>query len=189
MMSQKSVLSKLILPVLMILFILSLAGCGSKSSNTDAAPKPGISTPAKPEAVTYDNYLKIKLDSTYADVTSILGEGKKKPDDSPDVATYNWGGSGKTINIQTNKGKVEAKTQTMLGKTTPTITIDQFNKITKGMTFDQVASILGPDYQESSLKKSASAIKRVVLWMKPDSTNITVILQDDKVIGMYNFLK
>ena len=194
MFSKKSFFYKLILPSLMFLFILIIGGCGNKPNNTgnssaeSISPAPSSSTPA--EAVTYENYLKIKLDSTYDDVKSILGEGKKKADNNPDVVSYNWGGSdGQTINVQINKGKVEAKTQAMLGKTTSTLTVDQFNKVTKDMTFDQVVSILGPDYQESSYKKSANAIRRVIIWMRPDFANVTVVLQDDKVINTYNFLK
>jgi len=95
----------------------------------------------------------------------------------------------KTINIQINKGKVVAKTQSIPGKTASTLTVDQFNKLTKGMTFDQAVSILGPDYQESSLKRSANGVRRVVMWMRPDTTNITVALQDDKVTDVFNFLK
>ena len=204
MFSKKSVSSKLILS----LFLLSsIAGCASKPSNpeisgsTPPAPntsqnaKPGspttvgAGTEAKVKGVTYENYLMIKLDSTYDDVKSILGEGRKTATNSPDVFSYNWGESGKTINIQINKGKVEAKTQTMLGKTTSSLTVDQFNQVTKGMTFDQVVSILGPDYQESSSKKSANAVRRVVTWMRPDSTNVTVGLEDNKVFDKYNFLK
>lgn len=194
---EKSVLSKLILPVLMILMLLSLTGCGSKpndagSTSAGSAPtnsqntKTGNSSAAG--AITYENYLKIQLDSTYDDVKKILEEGKKT-DISPDVVSYNWGGSGKTINIQISKGKVDSKTQTMLGKTTTTLTVDQFNKVTKGMTFDQVVTILGPDYQESSYKKTANTVRRVVTWMRPDSANVTIVLEDNKVLSQYNFLK
>ena len=201
MFSKKLVSSKLILSLFLL---LSIAGCASKPSNpeissggsTPPAPstsqnaKPvGTGTEAKAGEVTYENYLKIKLDSTYDDVKSILGEGRKTATNSPDVFSYNWGESGKTINIQINKGKVEAKTQTMLGKTTSSLTEDQFNKVTKGMSFDQVVSILGPDYQESSYKKSANAVRRVVTWMRPDSTNVTIGLEDNKVFDKYNFLK
>lgn len=201
---KKSVLSKLILPILMFLLLLSLSGCGNKPNNNgnpssggSASPAPtspqNTAKPATPSpgvAVTYDNYLKIKLDSTYDDVKSILGDGRKVTDTNPDIFSYIWGGSGgKNVNIQFSKDKVISKTQAMLGKTTSTLTEDQFKQLTKGMTFEQVVSILGPDYQESSLKKAGNGVRRVVMWMKPDSTNITVALQDDKVTDLYNFLK
>ncbi|EGW40640.1 DUF3862 domain-containing protein [Desulfosporosinus sp. OT] len=209
MFSKKSVQSKLILPILMIL-LLSVAGCGStpnKPNNsenssgdstsqvpTSPAPnsqdvKPNSSTPANAGVVTYENYLKIKLDTTYEDVKSILGEGKKKAINS-DVIDYTWAEQTKTILVQTNKGKVVTKIQSNLGKTTSKLTLDQFNQITTGMTFDQVVSILGPDYQEVSYKKKpANVILRNVVWMLPDSTSIKVYLQDGKVINKNTTLK
>ncbi|ODA38746.1 DUF3862 domain-containing protein [Desulfosporosinus sp. BG] len=208
MFSKKSVWSKLIFPILMIL-LLSVAGCGStpskpnnseKSSGdstsqvpTSPAPnsqdvKPNSSTPAN-GVVTYENYLKIKLDTTYENVKSILGEGKKKAINS-DVIDYTWNEQTKTILVQTNKGKVVTKIQSNLGKTTSKLTLDQFNQITTGMTFDQAVSILGPDYQEVSYKKNhANVILRNVVWMLPDSTSIKVYLQDGKVINKNTTLK
>ncbi|EGW37357.1 hypothetical protein [Desulfosporosinus sp. OT] len=101
-MSREKPLSfKFILPILMIL-LLSIAGCASNPSNPSkpsnpeissggsTSPAPGISQNATPGSstatgaetkagvVTYENYLKIKLDTTYDDVKNILGEGKKK---------------------------------------------------------------------------------------------------------------
>jgi len=201
---KKSVFAKLILPILMMLLLSNLSGCGNKPNNNENPSSGGFvpptptgsqntakpATPSPGEAITYDNYLQVKLDSTYNDVKSILGSGRKVTDTNPDIFSYIWKVSdGKTVNIQFNKEKVVSKTQAMLGKTTSTLTVDQFNKLTKGMTFDQVVSILGPDYQESSLKKSGNGVRRVVMWMKPDTTNVTVALQDDKVIDLYNFLK
>ena len=81
----------------------------------------------------------------------------------------------------TLKGKVISKSQAKLGKTTTNLTEDQFNKITTGMSFDQVTSILGPDYQEINSKKSGNVITKLVAWIMPDSENIRVNLQDDKV--------
>lgn len=205
MFSEKSVLSKLILPILMILFLLGLAGCGNKAGSNGSAsvgstsPAPANSqnaklgsstataatTATKAGVVTYENYLKIKLDTTYDDVKSILGEGQKNTINA-DIVSYRWNDQGKTITIRTNKGKVETKTQNKLGKTTSKLTVDQFNQVTKGMTIDQVVSILGPDYREASYNKSATSIIRSVVWMMPDSTYIKVTLKDDKVTNKYS---
>jgi len=204
MFKEKSVLSKLILPILMIL-LLSIAGCGSKSNDAGSSLK-GSTTPtpkstsqnaksgnsttteAKAGLITYENYLKINLDTTYDDVKSILGEGKKK-EMKTDVVDYTWAEKGKTILVQTNKGRVVTKIQSDLGKTTPKLTLDQFNQIATGMTIDQLVSILGPDYQEVSYKKSANVILRNVVWMLPDSTLIKVYLRDGKAINKNNTLK
>ena len=189
---KKSVLSKLILPILLVLFLLSISGCGNKPSSPASTPTPPPSQNAKPVVkpgvVTYDNYLNIKFDTTYDDVKSILGEGIKD-ELSADVIDYKWNDQGKTITIRTLKSKVVSKSQTKLGKTTPNLTEDQFNQITMGMTFDQATSILGPDYQEVTLKMSDTGIERFVAWVMPDSKNIKVRFQDDKVTKTYNYLK
>lgn len=192
MFSEKSGLSKLILPTLMILFLLSLAGCGGESNNVgNSSGKSTSPAPANSQiagVVTYENYLKINLDTTYDDVKSILGEGTKKEIDA-DVVSYKWNEQGKNIVIRTNKGKVESKTQSDLGKTTSTLTIKQFNQVTTGMTLEQVVALLGPDYREVSTEKSADSILKSVIWMMPDSRFVKVKLQDDKVINTYDFTK
>lgn len=184
MFSHKSVLSKLILPILMIL-LLSIVGCGSKPSQDD---KPLSSVVTKEGVVTYENYLKIKLDATYDDVKGILGEGKKR-EGKVDVVSYKWEDQDKTIEVQTNKGKIESKSQTKLEKTTAKLTEAQFNKITEGMTIEQVAAILGPDYGEVSSKKSDASTVTMVVWRLSDAKNVKVKLQDGKVTKTYNFLK
>jgi len=189
---KKSVLSKFILPILMLLFILSISGCGNKPSSPASTPTPPPSQNAKPVVkpgvVTYENYLNIKFDTTYDDVKGILGEGVKD-ELSADIIDYKWNDQGKTITIRTLKGKVVSKSQAKLGKTTANLTEEQFIKITTGMTFDQVTSILGSDYQEVNLKKSDNVIERLVTWLMPDSKSIRVRFQDDKVIKTYNDLK
>lgn len=206
---KKSVSSKLILPLLIILLI-SITGCGNGSTqnkpdntanptggSTASAPSttaPANSKDSKPSTsastnsvVTYENYLKIKLDTTYDDVKGILGEGKKNATNA-DVVRYTWEDQEKNIVIETNKGKVESKAQHNLGKTTPKITAKQFHQLKEGMTIDQVVSILGPDYREVKNEKSASAIVRSLIWMQPDSKFVKVKLQDDKVTDIYDFL-
>jgi len=201
---KKSVSSKLILPILLLLFLLSISGCGNKSgspSNTSTPPStqngtsvatpdatPNVKPVAKPGAVTYENYLNIKFDTTYDDVKNILGDAVKD-ELSTDVIDYKWNDEGKTITIRTLKGKVVSRSQSKLGKTTANLTEDQFKKITAGMTFDQVVSILGSDYQEVSTSKSDTATQRLVAWMMPDSKSIKVKFQDDKVTKSYNYLK
>jgi len=189
---KKSVLSKFILPILMLLFILSISGCGNKPSSPASTPTPPPSQNAKPVVkpgvVTYENYLNIRFDTTYDDVKGILGEGVKD-ELSADIIDYKWNDQGKTITIRTLKGKVVSRSQAKLGKTTANLTEEQFIKITTGMTFDQVTSILGSDYQEVNLKKSDNVIERLVTWLMPDSKSIRVRFQDDKVIKTYNDLK
>lgn len=208
---KKSVFS-LLVPILIIL-LLTIAGCGSstnqnKTKDTNNPPSGSNSTSQSPTApaksqdskssnptpsttsiVTYENYLKIKLDTTYDEVKSILGEGKKKELNS-DVIDYTWNDQNKSILVQTNKGKVVTKIQSNLGKTTSKATLAQFNQISNGMTFDQVVSVLGTDYQEVSYKeKPGNIILRNVVWMLPDSTYVKVYLQNGKVINKYSNLK
>ena len=185
MLSQKKLASsKFILPILMVLFLLNISGCGNKPSIPEQNTKPIV----KAGVVTYENYLNIKFDTTYDDVKSILGEGtKNKKDDG--ILSYKWDDQGKTITIETLKDKIIFKSQTKLGKTTANLTEEQFKKITAGMTFDEVVAIFGPDYQEVNSRKSDNVITRLVAWVMPDSKNIKIRLQDDKVTKTYNYLK
>lgn len=208
----KSTLSKSILPIL-LLFILSITGCGSKPTNpansnstsnsastsssnstSNPASSPAPSQTAKPVpkpgAVTYQNYLNIKFNTTYDDVKKILGDGLKD-DLSANIIDYKWDDQGKTITLRTLNGKIVSKSQFKLGKTTANLTEDQFKKIKKDMTFAQIVAILGPDYQEISTRKSdkSADITRLVGWIMPNSKSIKVELKNDKVVKAYDYLK
>lgn len=188
------------LPILLVVALLGYAGyksgivgnagntSKSNSSKTQNADSNNAAA-AKSTVVTYDNYLKIKIGMTYDDVKGILGEGQKKELKSG-VIDYTWKSQKDSIFVQTNQGKVVTKIQKGLGKTTSKqLTVDQLNQIKSGMTFDQVVAIMGPDYQEISYRKSDNSIMRNVEWLLPDSTNIKIYMQDEKVIHKSDTLK
>lgn len=115
---------------------------------------------------------------TYDEVKKIIGEGRMT-DLGSGSKLYSWDDIPREITVQTSEGKVEQKSHTMLSKTTAKVTEDQFNKITKGMTFEQVVSILGPDYQEGSLKKSVDTTRRFVNWVREDKKYIKITSEGD----------
>lgn len=194
MFNKKMLINRLFFLLLTTVLLFGTVGCGSSSSSQKSIKKatetqnPVQNTTESNGVITYENYLKIQLDMTYEDVKSIIGEGKKT-DLSSDSSSYTWGDAGKTITIQTENGKVLQKSQTMLGKTTSTVTEDQAGKIAKGMSFNDVVNTLGQDYQEISCKKSVDNIRKSYSWTKPNYKNVIVLFQDDKVIDVYNNLK
>lgn len=97
--------------------------------------------------VTYENFLNIKMGQSYEEITTLLGESKESSSSEiNDINTtiYRWNGKGvSNISVTVQNGIITAKTQAGLNNNEIDITMDNYNKIENGMTYEQVKSILG----------------------------------------------
>ena len=94
--------------------------------------------------VTYENFLNIKMGQSYEEIADLLGEGKESSSSDIDTTIYRWNGKGiSNISVTVQNGIITAKTQAGLNSNQVDITMDNYNKIENGMTYEQVKSILG----------------------------------------------
>jgi len=158
----------------------------TSSSNTDSKQ----TTKKQDTKITYDNFLNIKMGQSYDDVVALLGEGKESS--SSDVGgvktiMYEWKGTGMgnlTVTIQ--GGVVTAKAQAFLQDPSAKITMDLYNKIENGMTYNQVKAILGEGELSSETKIMGSEAK-IYSYINKDGTNANFTFTNDSMDAKAQF--
>lgn len=97
--------------------------------------------------ITYDNFTKLKMGSSYEDIEDILGKGREVySNEISKVKTtiYEYEGEGVsdiTLTLQNNK--LTSKTQMGLKTMNAGITLDKYDIILDGMSYDEVSLLLG----------------------------------------------
>lgn len=177
--------------IIAIISILSSA-MGGDSENTvgssETTNNSGITnnTESKKEdsKVNYDNFLKISMGSTYEEVTAILGEGVE--DSSSEIAgikttMYSWDGKGlSSLNVTIQDGVVTGKAQIGLKDMDANVTLENFNSVSEGMTYEEVVAILGEGeiISESEIMDYTSVMYQ---WMNKDGSNMNAMFQGNSL--------
>lgn len=161
------------------------ANTSSTSSDTAATQDTSKEDANKEDTkITYDNFMKIQMGQSYNDVVSLLGEGKESSSSQVgDVKTviYEWTGSGMgNINVTVEGGVVTGKAQAFLKDYDAKITMDLYNKIENGMTYDQVKGILG-EGELSSESKLMDSDSKMYSYVNKDGSNASFTFSDGKM--------
>ncbi|WP_346877022.1 DUF3862 domain-containing protein [Clostridium sp. UBA5712] len=170
------------------LLILGLVGCSSKTvetQNDTAINSPAVTEEKKTDTkVTYENFLKINMGAKYDEVKNILGDGKEES--SSEVAgiktnLYSWNGSGiSNLTITMQNDEVTAKAQAGLESMDAKITLDKYNQVKEGMTYDEVKGILG-EGQILSQTKIMDMEAIIYAWINKDGSNANFTFSDGKL--------
>ena len=133
------------------------------------------STPSKSESkITYENFCSIQMGMTYDQVKEVLGDGQEQSSNEVSgikTVMYSWSGSGvSNMNVTIQNDEVVGKAQSGLYKDKANITMDQYNKIENGMTYDQVKGILG-EGEISSQTKIMDAESTMYSYINKDGSN------------------
>jgi len=170
------------------LLILGLVGCSSKTvetQNDTASNSPAVTEEKKTDTkVTYENFLKINMGAKYDEVKNILGDGKEES--SSEVAgiktnLYSWNGSGiSNLTITMQNDEVTAKAQAGLESMDAKITLDKYNQVKEGMTYDEVKGILG-EGQILSQTKIMDMEAIIYAWINKDGSNADFTFSDGKL--------
>lgn len=170
---------------LILVFILVLAGC----SKSNATSHPEFTDDTR--KYTLEKYLQIKLDSTYQDVISLLGDPGENIVDNDRLKQYTWENVDKSnISVTFYDQKVTGKSQAYLGPLLTgkkAVTLDKFNKIKVDMTLQETINILGPG-TERVLTKIEGKEKIILGWDNMDGSSIGVTLVDGKVTEKYKIM-
>lgn len=178
---------------IIVVIIVAAIGGGAKGdkSNNENSTKPVEKQEEKANKekkedtkVTYDNFLKVNMGAKYDEIVAILGEGKELS--SSEIGgvknvIYTWNGSGiSNVTITIQNDEVTAKAQAGLGNKDAGITLDKYNQVTEGMTYDEVKAILG-EGQLTSQIKIMDTESIIYSWINKDGSNANFTFSSDKL--------
>jgi hypothetical protein len=190
--------------VIVIIILIGTRAAGSNDNNqakdTDNSKSVAADTTKKEETkkeetkkeepkkedskVTYENFLKVKMNDKLETIVSLLGEGQELS--SSEVAgiktvMYSWYGSGiSTMNVTIQNGVVTGKAQMALKDFDAGVTMEKYNQVKEGMTYDKVKAILG-DGQITSQTKLLNMETIMYSWVNKDGSNCTGIFTAGKL--------
>lgn len=140
--------------------------------------------------VTYENFLNIKMGQSYEEITALLGDGEESSSSEiNDINTtiYRWNGKGiSNISVTVQNGIVTAKAQAGLNNNEIDITMDSYNKIENGMTYDQVKSILG-EGEVSSQTELKNQKSITYSYINKDGSYANFTFREDKMSTKVQF--
>lgn len=169
-----------------------LKDTSTKPVATDTVKKETPKVEEKKEAskISYDNFLKIKMDSKYEDVVALVGEGTELT--SSEISgiktvmyTWNAGGIG-NMNVTIQNSVVISKTAFGLTSIDANVTLEQYEKVQDGMSYSQVNSILG-DGVTMSQSKIMDMESMMYVWSNKNASNMNCTFMGDKMIMKAQF--
>lgn len=184
-----------VIGIIIILCIVgkALAGNGSNTSSdtkkeaSTAVSSKSTKTESKPKddkKYSYSKFMQITMGMTYEQVKGILGEGTEQSstgDGDTKTITYAWKNyDGTNISVEIQGGKVVNKAQAMLQSMDANVTMEKYNKINNGMTYDQVKAVLG-EGQLVSQTDLLGTKGEIYEWINAGGPNMNVTFQDGKV--------
>ncbi|AGF54812.1 beta-lactamase-inhibitor protein BLIP [Clostridium phage HM T] len=166
------------------------ANTSSESADTNVKQDDKKEEPKKEETkkedtkITYENFMNIKMGQSYDEVKALLGDGKESSSsDDGGIRTimYQWQGSGiGNISITFQNGAATIKAQAFLKDYDAKITMDKYNQIQNGMTYEQVKGILG-DGELSTETKIMDSDAKLYSYINKDGSIATFNFSDDKL--------
>lgn len=183
--------------IIVVIIIAAVnGGKSNEQANNGASTKPGEKQEEKADdnkkneekkedtKVTYDNFLKINMGSTYDDVVAIFGEGKElSSSEISGIKTvmYSWNGTGiSNANVTIQNDVVTGKAQAGLESMDAGITLEKYNQATEGMTYDEVKAILG-EGQLTSQTKIMDMESVMYTWINKGGSNANFTFSDGKL--------
>lgn len=182
--------------LIVIIILIGAAGSGTNTEKATSDKTAETVSSSKTETkkndtkITYDNFLNIQMGQSYEDVVSLLGEGTEGS--SSDVAgiktaLYEWKGSGMgNMNVTIQSGAVTAKAQAFLEKSNANITMDLYNKIQNGMTYEEVKGVLG-EGQLSSETKIMDSTSKIYSYINKNGSNANFTFTNDSMDSKAQF--
>lgn len=193
---------KLIITVIVIIVLVALigscaSGAGNKSDNSNSSSSTASQSTQQDKDSTKidaDKFAKIENGMTYDEVVSIIGsEGSEQSTNEIGgikTTMYEWESDGwgvATITFQ--NGKVTNKTQFGVNdQSAAKATMDKYNQVETGMTYDEVVAIMGGDGELSSDTKIAGVSSKLYMWDGEDiASNCSITFSDGKVSSKSQF--
>lgn len=156
---------------------LLVGGCGNV--NTD---KPAVTQEQQqktPLDVAYKKFVNIQMRSSYDQVKQVLGvEGTPTASNTiGDLTTegYDFNVNGVHMHLQFQNGELSMKHINGGYNASKKVTLEQYNKVQVGMTYEQVKQIFGCNGSLNDVQQYTSGTKFVfVMWRNADGTYATI---------------
>lgn len=172
--------------ILAAVIIMGLSYACSHDSNQGTNSKPNTTQSQEAKApskaqIAYDKFVNIPMGASYDQVKEALGADGKLTHESSigDIKTQSYDfkidNAHMTFMFQ-NSGLTSKAISALsfLAPNGPKITLDQFNKIQTGMTYDQVKEILGSDGRLSSQTSIMGSTSSLYTWINAGGANLVV---------------
>ena len=190
---------KIITSILILVLLLALGGAmGSGDDSTTASnngsinneettnstDKTNVETEKQDSKVNYDNFIKVEMDMSYDDVVAILGDGTELS--SSEIAgikttIYTWDGKGlSNMNVTIQNGVVTGKAQLGLKDMDAKVTLEQFNNVKEGMSYEEVVGILG-EGEVISVTKIFDITTIMYDWVNKDGSNMNATFSSNSL--------
>lgn len=140
--------------------------------------------------ITYENFLNIKMGQSYEEVVALLGEGKEISSSkvsSTKVTVYDWKETGiSDMNITIQNNVVIAKSQLGLESMDAQITMDKYNQVQNGISYNELKEILG-EGQILSQDKINDVESIIYEYINQNESNANFTFSDGKLTGKSQF--
>lgn len=179
---KQSGIGKWIVIAIVIFILIGALGSGSTSNENVTQNEQNASI------LTAEKFNSIDFGMSYEDVVAIIGEDGVVLSESTisDITTtiYQWEEGPSNFNITLQNNELVGKAQLGIITSSSEITLEMYNSIETGMTYDEVVSVLGENGAFLSNSKILDSISEIYTWSGTSlgsSCNIT--FQDGKVIA------
>ena len=160
----------------------SKAADSSAKSDEKKAAKPG---PDGKTELSMEKFMKLEMGMSYDQVKEIMSvEGEKLPGNS-----YAWHGENSArINANFQDDKLSSKFQSSIipSKGTAELSIEKFNKLKSGVSYEEVVKIIGAKGELVSMRKIGDVIETEYRWEGQDYDLIKADFADGKVKSLSN---
>ncbi|WP_346906076.1 DUF3862 domain-containing protein [Faecalicatena orotica] len=197
---------KLCIVMLSLCLASSFTACGSKEepakpaetespkteeSEMETPAETPVEKPAEDEIQNVDNPIDlISTGMTYEEVVKAFGvEGGKMSETTVSGSTvtqwfWNYADGSGYIAVTTQDGIVTAKNDVRINTTTSNITLDIFNQITTGMTYEEVKNLIGSDGTLTTDTNIGGVQSTMYMWKAADGIGIaSIMFQNDAVVS------
>ncbi len=150
-------------------------------------------TPKMVKEINYDSFMNIRMGMTMDEVQAILGDNPYLTSFSEAAGfkteIYAWNGGGMSyVTVTLINGKVSGRGQVGLNARTKEVSASQFSQITKGMTYEQVATIMGG---EGYITSESSLMGTTITMYQWDGNGLMssaiITFQNGKVTSMSQY--
>ncbi|MBO3443079.1 DUF3862 domain-containing protein [Clostridium sp. CCUG 7971] len=180
--------------IIAVIIIAGFAGSGAdenpetsnQASNTESIEESKNVEDSKKEKnkVNYDNFMKIEMGQSHEDVIALIGEGEEQTSSEVSgikTAIYTWNGDGiSNMNVTIQNGVVAGKAQVGLKKADSDITLEKYEKVKEGMSYEEVKNILG-EGEISSETKMANIKSVIYSYINKGGSNANFTFTNDKL--------
>lgn len=184
---------KIITGILVIIILVSIGkAIGGDSSTKDnsttasTTEKSESKTNTKKEEKKYSlsKFMQITMGMSYDQVKGILGDGVEEVSSEAGgikTISYSWKNTdGSNISVMFQGNQAITKAQAFLESMNAKVTLEQYNKVNNGMSYDEVKAILG-DGQLISQSSMLGIESQIYSWINSNGSNMNVTFQGGKV--------